>query len=223
MAFQTRVTRYGFVNGYLVDEPEGLVLIDTLLGGSARRIRAAAEALRRPIVRILLTHAHGDHIGSLDAVRADWPEAEVCISARDARLLQRDLSPLPGEPPDARIRGSLPGARTVPNRLLEGGERLGSLEVVPAPGHTPGHLAFVDTRDRTLFCGDAYTTFAGVATTAHANWLFPLAVAGTWHRPTALVTARALRDLDPLLLAPGHGRPRSSPRSAMDRAIARGV
>ncbi len=81
MPFARRITRFGFVNGYLVEEPDGLTLIDTMVSGSAPRIRTAAAALGRPIVRILLTHAHGDHAGSLDAVHADWPEAEVCISA----------------------------------------------------------------------------------------------------------------------------------------------
>ena len=223
MPFARRITRFGFVNGYLVEEPDGLTLIDTMVSGSAPRIRTAAAALGRPIVRILLTHAHGDHAGSLDAVHADWPDAEVCISARDARLLRRDLGAAPGEPPDARIRGSLPGARTEPARLLADGDRIGSLEVIASPGHTPGHVAFLDTRDRALYCGDAYTTFGGVATTAHSNWLFPLAVMATWHRPTALASARRLRALDPALLAPGHGRPRERPAPAMDRAIARGA
>ncbi len=43
---------------------------------------------------------------------------------------------------------------------------MGSLEVVPAPGHTPGQVALLDTRDRTLLCADAYSTLGGVATTA---------------------------------------------------------
>jgi glyoxylase-like metal-dependent hydrolase (beta-lactamase superfamily II) len=44
----------------------------------------------------------------------------------------------------------------------------------------------------------------------------------TWHRPTALETARALRALDPARLAPGHGRVVEAPAAAMDAAIARG-
>ena len=41
--------------------------------------------------------------------------------------------------------------------------------------------------------GDAYSTLGGVATTAKANPRFPLPAMSTWHRPTALETARALR------------------------------
>jgi hypothetical protein len=45
--------------------------------------------------------------------------------------------------------------------LLRPGDRVGSLEVVGAPGHTPGHVAFLDTRDRTLIAGDVFTTLGG--------------------------------------------------------------
>ena len=41
----------------------------------------------------------------------------------------------------------------------------------------------------------------------------------TWHRPTALASARALRDLDPKALAPGHGKVMENPGAEMDRAI----
>jgi glyoxylase-like metal-dependent hydrolase (beta-lactamase superfamily II) len=218
-----RLTRFGFVNAYLVEEDDGLTLVDTMLGGSAGTIRAAAARLGRPIVRIALTHAHGDHIGSLDALHGELTDAKVLISARDARLLAKDLGRLESEPPDARIRGSLPGATTRPTRLLSAGDRVGSLEVVPSPGHTPGHVAFLDTRDRTLYCGDAYTTLGGVATSAKAFWRFPLAAMVTWHAPTALDSARALRSLEPARLAPGHGKVVESPGAAMDAAIARGA
>jgi glyoxylase-like metal-dependent hydrolase (beta-lactamase superfamily II) len=52
------------------------------------------------------------------------------------------------------------------------------------------------------------------------NPLFPLALF-TWHRPTELESARALRALEPARLAPGHGKVVESPLGAMDLAIAR--
>src|SRR3984893_12782325 len=218
-----RVTRLHFVNAFLVEEDDGLTLVDTTLGGGAGAIRAAAEQLGRPIVRIALTHAHGDHIESLYALNDELPDAQDLISTRDARLLEKDLTPLESEPPEAKICGSLPGATTTPTRLLAAGDRIGSLEVVPSPGHTPGHVSFLDTRDRTLYCGDAYTTFGVVATSAKGSRRFPLAAMVTWHPPTALESAKALRALDPARLAPGHGKVVESPGPAMDAAIARGI
>jgi glyoxylase-like metal-dependent hydrolase (beta-lactamase superfamily II) len=218
----TRVSRFGFVNCYLVREDDGLTLVDTMLGGSARRILAAAEGLGAPIKRIALTHAHGDHIGSLDALAEALPGVEVIISTRDARLLDKDVTLDPDEPQD-KIRGSVSGAKTAPTRTVSAGDRVGSLEVIASPGHTPGHISFLDTRDGTLIAGDAYTTIGGVATTAKGRPLFPLAAMATWHKPTELESAKALRALDPTRLAPGHGKVVDNPGPEMDAAIARGL
>jgi glyoxylase-like metal-dependent hydrolase (beta-lactamase superfamily II) len=120
-------------------------------------------------------------------------------------------------------RGSFPGASTTPTRTVNAGDRIGSLEVIASPGHTPGHISLLDTRDTTLICGDAYSTLAGVATSAKGTWRFPLPAFAAWNRPTALESAKALRALDPARLAPGHGKIVEAPGPAMDRAIARGT
>lgn len=216
-----QVNRIRFVNGYLVEEEDGLTLVDTMLPRSRGRILAAAAALGKPIRRIALTHAHSDHIGSLDALAAALPGVEVLISAREARLLAGDKSIDPDEP-QAKLRGGLPGAETKPTRTVEAGDRIGSLEVHASPGHTPGHLAFFDPRDRALYAGDSWSTFGGVATAAKSA-RFPLPAMATWHKPTALASARSLRALDPAFLATGHGKVVADPAAEMDRAIARGA
>jgi glyoxylase-like metal-dependent hydrolase (beta-lactamase superfamily II) len=215
-----RVTRLGFVNAYLVREDDGLTLVDTMLPRSAKTILGAAQRAGAPIVRIALTHAHADHIGSLDELAEALPGVEVLISTRDARLLAKDMSLDPGEPDD-KLRGGYPGAKTKPTRTLAPGDIVGSLEVIASPGHTPGHVAFLDRRDGTLIAGDAYSSLGGVATPAKANPRFPLVYFATWHRPTALESARALRALEPTRLAPGHGRIVDAPGPAMDQAIAK--
>lgn len=215
----SRLSRFGLVNCYLVEENDGLTVIDAMIPGSAKAIVAAAAEHNMPIVRILLTHAHQDHIGSLDALHEAIPRAEVIIGTRESRLLRKDKSLDPGEPAD-KVRGGYPGAKTQPTRTISAGDRVGSLEAHSAPGHTPGQLAYLDTRDGTLFCGDAYATLGGVATPAKTNWRFPLVAMATWHRPTALESSRALRALDPKSLAPGHGKVVSDPGAAMDAAIA---
>jgi glyoxylase-like metal-dependent hydrolase (beta-lactamase superfamily II) len=220
MPSANRISRLGFVNCFLVEEEDGLTLVDTMLPRSAKPILAEAERLGRPIVRIALTHAHGDHVGSVDELAKQLPHAEVSISARDARLLAGDQSLDSGEP-DVKLRGGYPEIDTRPGRTFAAGDRIGSLEVVASPGHTPGHVAFLDTRDRTLYCGDAFSTLGGMATSAKVNPRFPLPTLATWHRPTELDSARALRALDPSRLAPGHGKVVESPGSAMDAAIAK--
>lgn len=218
----TRVSRLGFVNCYLVREDDGLTLVDAMIPWSAKAIQAAAAKLGAPILRIALTHAHSDHIGSLDALHAMLPEAEVLISSRDARLLAKDRRLDPGEP-QTKLRGGLSGAATTPTRTFEDGEMVGSLQVIATPGHTPGHVSFHDPRSNTLICGDAFATLGGVATTAKGNWKFPLPAMATWHKPTALESARKLLALNPEHLAPGHGAIVDSPTAAMATAIERGI
>src|SRR3954449_7494099 len=92
----TRISRFGIVNAYLVAEHDGLTLVDTLVPRSAKTVLRAAQGLGAPIVRIALTHAHGDHIGSLDDLVAALPGVEVLLSARDARPLHKDMSVDPG-------------------------------------------------------------------------------------------------------------------------------
>jgi glyoxylase-like metal-dependent hydrolase (beta-lactamase superfamily II) len=62
--------------------------------------------------------------------------------------------------------------------------------VLATPGHTPGHLAFLDTRDGTLYAGDAFTATRGVATSAVVPWRYPMAGLATWNRSLDLESAR---------------------------------
>lgn len=215
----TQIVQFGLINAYLVREDDGLTLIDALNPKGEQRILAAAQGLGAPITRIALTHAHPDHVGSLDALVAALPDAEVIVGRRESKPLAGDRGPEPGEP-----EGKKPPklkVKSQPTRLVEAGDTIGSLRVVAAPGHSQGQIAFLDTRDQTLICGDAYSTIGGVATTAGPYWKFPLPGFVSWHRPTALQTARDLRALNPARLAPGHGKVVEAPGAAMDRAIAR--
>lgn len=209
----------GFVNCYLVREEDGFTLVDTAVKGCGKRIVKAAQRLNRPIVRILLTHAHVDHVGAVDELHALLPDAEMLITTRDARFLTGDMSLDPGEPVD-KLRGGWPILTTRPTRTLVEGDRVGSLEVVATPGHTPGHASFIDTRDGGLIAGDAFQTLGGVAVSGKWVPLFPLPAMSTWHPPTCLESARKLRALAPSRMAVGHGRVLEQPLAAMDRAIA---
>lgn len=207
------------VNCYLVREDDGLTLIDTTIFGATAPILAQAEKLGAPIRRIVLTHAHGDHIGSLDVLHAKLPEAEVLFTTREARILDGDRT-LDADEAQSPIRGSYPQVQTRPSRPIIPGERIGSLLIYAAPGHTPGQVAFLDERDMTLIAGDALSTYGGIAVAGIARPIFPFLKMGTWHLPTAIQTARALRDLHPARLAIGHGKVIEQPDQELARAIA---
>lgn len=179
------------VNCYLVEEKEGLTLVDAGLPYSTRGIAQAAAQIRRPIIRIVLTHAHGDHVGALDKLKARYPDAQVFISRRDAPLLQGDVSLEAGEP-DTPIRGDVPKhILTQPDVLLEDGDHVGSLLAISAPGHTPGSMAFLDTRTRALIAGDAFQTRGGIAVSGRLKPLFPFPALATWNKGFSLKSAKS--------------------------------
>jgi glyoxylase-like metal-dependent hydrolase (beta-lactamase superfamily II) len=219
--YTTQLTRFPHifpVSAYLVREDDGFTLVDTTIPGSGGAIAAIARNLGAPIVRIVLTHAHMDHVGSADALHAALPGAELLASARDARFLAGERT-LDADETNGKLRGAYSTIQTRPSRLLEDGDRVGSLLVVSSPGHTPGHISVFDQRDGTLIAGDAFQIAGGIAVSGTVRPLFPFPAMATWYKLAALETARRLVALNPSRLAVGHGRVLESPVSAMNEAI----
>jgi glyoxylase-like metal-dependent hydrolase (beta-lactamase superfamily II) len=210
----TQLTRVHFVNAYLVREDDGFTLVDTTLGRAAEDLIAAASEANGSIRRIALTHGHGDHVGSLDALKERLGESvQVLMPELDARIHAGE------KVVEGKVPGSWPKLRTRPDVLLSAGDVVGSLEVIASPGHTPGHVSYLDARDRTLLVGDVYTTYGRAAVTNHFYLRFPFAAMATWDKAKDLESARALRALEPAILAVGHGPAVLDPGPAMDRAL----
>jgi glyoxylase-like metal-dependent hydrolase (beta-lactamase superfamily II) len=205
------------VNCFLVLEDDGFTLVDTNLAGSAAQILNGARQLGATIRRIALTHAHIDHLGSLDALLQQFPEIEFVIGYRESRLLARDFSLDAGET-GKKLMG-FPGAKSRPTRLLMDGDRVGSLQAVFSPGHTPGHVAYLDVRDGSLIAGDAFTTQMGIVAAGVFKLFFPFPALFSWNRERAAESASKLRDLKPTCLAVGHGSTIESPLPEMDQAV----
>jgi glyoxylase-like metal-dependent hydrolase (beta-lactamase superfamily II) len=215
----TRYPRLFPVNVYFVRDDDGLTLIDAGVPGSEAAILAAAAAQGESIRRIIITHAHADHVGSLVGLAQRLPDAEVILSARDARFLSGDMR-LDSDEAQPPLRGSYQTLDLRPHHVVVDGDKIGTLRVVASPGHTPGHIALFDERDASLIAGDAFQTRAGLAVSGTWRWGFPFPALATWSRPAALQSARRLAALQPTRLAVGHGDVLAQPGVALERVIA---
>lgn len=217
----TFVPHFFPVNCYLVEEDEDLSLIDAALPYSAKSILQTAELIGKPIKRILLTHAHEDHVWSLDSIKKAIPDVKVYISARDNRIMNGDLT-LDSHEDQAPIKGGIPKKiKTRADETLKDGDQICSLQAIETPGHTPGSMSFLDKRTGALIAGDSFQTRGGTAVAGDIKKLFPFPGWGTWSKPTALESAKKILTYNPELLAPGHGSILENPLQTMERAVAR--
>jgi glyoxylase-like metal-dependent hydrolase (beta-lactamase superfamily II) len=217
------------VNVYLVRSGPGWVLIDTGWPNHGRAIKAAAESVfgagARPEA-ILLTHIHPDHSGSALELARTW-DLPVHVHPDELVLAPGGYMPDYASPLDRRVVAPL--LRLLPRRAVEASRSRSSLEgtaiafdpaagvpglpgwqAVPAPGHTPGHVAFFRPTDRVLITGDAVLTvnvnsLRDLLAGRHAPAAPPYV--STWKWPDAKRSVAVLAGLNPSVLACGHGRP----------------
>ena len=154
----------GMGRAYLVIGVDRVTIVDTGLKGSAERVLRAVEAAgRKPqdVRQIVISHHHGDHVGSL-ADLVERTDAQVMVHALDAPIVRGERPP-PGpssggllKPLLARMSARAAAARV--DRELTDGDKidaLDGLQVVHTPGHTPGSVCFYCPKRRFLFTGDA--------------------------------------------------------------------
>ena len=199
----------GIVNCYLIVDPDGLTLIDTGLPGNANRILQYVEGLgRKPgdVKRIVITHADGDHVGSLAALKAatgarvyaNAVEAEAIAAGRSSRALKSDNLLLKLV---FAITGRLFKAQPAQvDEFLTDGQvlpALGGLRVVETFGHTPGHVS--------LFAPAAGILFVGDSLVSNKNGLRGSGGANTWDQDKANASVRKQAALGARIVCSGHG------------------
>jgi glyoxylase-like metal-dependent hydrolase (beta-lactamase superfamily II) len=195
-------------NAYLLVDST-LTLVDTGMPGSEELIVSYIEGLDPPtgdLARIVITHHHLDHVGSLAALK-QRTSAQVFAHPGDAPFISGEQSP---PPPGTLMRilfrllaPLLPQATLAPiDGILEDGDRLdllGGATVVHVPGHTPGAIALHFPSERLLICGDVIDH--------RRNRLGPPPKAFTDDMDQAVASLHRLAELDFDVLCPGHGAP----------------
>ncbi len=181
-------------NTYLLADPATKMAVVVDPAWEGHLLHKAAEGRGWQVTAIWLTHAHFDHFGGV-------------VGLVDT---SREPIPVALHPADMPIWRSKGGARLFglghfdpgpePSLELEDGMqlRLGehTLEVRHTPGHSPGHVIFVDHAGRQVFCGDLIF-YDGVGRTDLPG--------GDWDTLVRSIRERVLDLPDDYTLLPGHG------------------
>ncbi|HTP10164.1 MAG TPA: MBL fold metallo-hydrolase [Anaerolineae bacterium] len=206
---QVHLLSGSFVNFYLIDEPDGLTLIDT---GLAQHFKVTLHAIKQldrspvDLKRIILTHSDGDHVGALADLKAICGarayaspiEAQAIEKAKPSREVKRQ-----------GLRAWLfklarPFFKTKPahiDELLNAGQALsilGGLRVINTPGHTPGHISLYAPAAQILFCGDSMVAEKDGTLRCSRG-------ANTWDEAQAKESVKIQAALGATIVCSGHG------------------
>jgi len=157
---------------YAIIDADGVTVIDTGLASAAGKILAQLQAAGyapQQVKRILITHAHPDHIGGLPALHRATG-ARVVVGALDRAVTE-------GQTPIPRAERITPGLSLISRLLLltsettlsgtpvdqvvNDGDLLpdimadaGGLQAIHTPGHSAGHTTYWNAARRIAFVGD---------------------------------------------------------------------
>jgi glyoxylase-like metal-dependent hydrolase (beta-lactamase superfamily II) len=190
---------------WLIQGDQGWILIDSGPPDSSDIVVAAiARATRgQGPSRVLLTHAHYDHSGGMNAVYVQWQPQIFCHTAEAGYITgERDYRDLSTRNPLfwlAREFIPAPNIGLEVTHELQRGEAIGEMVVIHLPGHTPGHIGFLHSTDQAMICGDAIMNRGGRITP-------PMRLL-TADPKLARASIQRLSELDFKHLLPSHGQP----------------
>jgi glyoxylase-like metal-dependent hydrolase (beta-lactamase superfamily II) len=183
----------GYVSAYVLVRSGEAAVVDTGLPDSERSIEAALREAGLgwdAVGHVVLTHRHGDHVGSLDSVLANAPDATPYAGPID---IPKITSPRP-------------------IRAVGDGDRVFGLRIIATPGHTLGHISALDEAGGLLVAGDALSTSDGKVGDSNPDY--------TDDMDQAIASIRKLGGLRYETLLVGHGDPILSGASAQVAAFA---
>lgn len=210
------------VNTFVLLEDDGrATLVDAGVKSAPKRVVAGLEHIgvaAADVTRIVVTHAHGDHVGGLAGLRGRTG-ASVSVHERDAAYVREGKGPVLDRTTlgGRLLRRSGTWSPTPVEEELVDGQLLdvaGGLRVLHTPGHTPGHVSLLHEPSRVLITGDAIFNML-----SRMTWPVPM-----FCTDVALnhQTAEVLGELDYDVAAFTHGpelrdRPREAIRDFLGR------
>lgn len=155
-------------NIYIIEDPDGLTIIDTGIPGNTKKILKYVAGLGKSaqdVKRILITHSDIDHVGNLKALQqatgARTYTSQIEAQAIAVGKVSREIKPTGFSARRILFALLRPFFKVAPfevDEILTDGQTLpilGELQVLDTPGHTPGHISFYSPSTGVLFCGDS--------------------------------------------------------------------
>ena len=185
----------GFVSAYVLARGGEAAIVDSGESGSEGTIQEALTAAGLgwdAVGHVILTHKHGDHAGSINALLEAAPDATGYAGEADIPSI----------------------SSTRPLTAVADGERVFDLAIVATPGHTAGHIAVFDEAGGILVAGDALNNSGG--TLAGSSPQF------TEDEVQAKASVAKMGELQFEVLLVGHGEPILEGAAAQVAALASG-
>jgi len=218
----------GYTKAFLVDDGDGLYVIDTFYDDDAQLfLDEIAQIGRSPrdIKHILMTHGHRGHLGGLATLKRlsgapvyghSW-EADIIAGERPFQNPSIfAFNPIQTWPITTigQIMAPFNPFEGVPvDQLIDEGDQVGVMEVLHTPGHTPGHLSFYWPERKALFTGDSFVTWPKVVPGWKSTML---------NEPQSWESLRHMAALDVEVIGPGHGDSITRDGGEVLRALGRG-
>ena len=228
------------VNVYALDDPDGLVLIDSGWAMTETE-KALAAGLRylgydlSDIAHIAVTHAHGDHYTQAVLLRQEFG-SRVSIGRGEQPTLDRLVDEDPRFEDQITLLRAF-GAAEIADRVeqwartsfdrgdlvwehpdgwLDDGDQIElydrTLDVIATPGHTQGHVVMRDAPAGLLFAGDHILPHITPSIGFEA-------VATKAPLRSYLESLRLVKEMPDTLLLPAHGPARPSVHTRVDELL----
>lgn len=231
IAIGVRGLRITFVNIFSLTHADGSwTLIDAGVPFCAGFIRSWAERHFHSAPKaIVLTHGHFDHVSAARELADQWDVPIFAHPLEFPYLTGQKAYPAPNTGAGGGLMSLL--SPIYPRDPIDLGNRLRPLstngtavatlpglpewDILHTPGHTPGHVSFYRSEDKTLLVGDAFCT-----TKPESFFEAALLQDPELHGPPSYFTSdwdaarnsvAQLAQLRPTVVAPGHGKPLSGP------------